>query len=363
MPKVSVIIPVYNVEKYLSKCIDSILGQTLRDIEVVCVDDGSTDRSLELLSSYAMRDKRVMILAQDNMGAGAARNRGLREATGEYVFFCDPADWCDKRMLSKFLRRASKFNCDVVIAGAYRHDGLCAAPYASFPPKRLASMSRVFAGRDAADFLFLDARANPWNKFVRRSFLQEKGIFFQEQPRENDLYFSCISVAEAERMSVINDVFYHYRVGRPGSLQYNVRTDGDPLLWLKAFAAVRARLCADGLMSVFSLGLLRLLLGTGSRAMVKHAAVSAIESYYSAMRVEALSLLDACGSQADSLGDFEKSVSLIVRESESPLPLASFLARHYQSRAVGRGTEKDAALLRRFDFIRRRLAGFIRGGS
>ena len=363
MPKVSVIIPVYNVEKYLGECLDSILGQTLKDIEVICVDDGSTDRSPELLVSYAKRDSRVKVLSQDNAGAGAARNRGLREATGEYVFFCDPDDWCDRKMLAKMMRRARKFNCDVVIAGVYRHDGLCGAPYASYPPKRIASMPESFAGRDAADILFLEARANSWNKLVRRSFLLEKGILFQEQLRENDLYFSCITVAEAERISVINDVFYHYRMGRPGSLQSNVRADGDPLLWLKAYAAVKARLCSDGLMPAFSLGLLRLLLGTGSRAMVKQATAAAIESHYSVYRDEVLPLLDECGNKADALSDFEKCVADTIRGSESPLPLASFLARYYQSRAVGRGTAGGIALLRRLALLRRRLSSFFHGGS
>ena len=362
MPRVSVIVPVYNVEKYLGECLDSILAQTLKDIEVICVDDGSTDRSPELLASYAKRDRRVKILTQSNAGAGAARNSGLREAVGDYVFFCDPDDWCGRAMLKRMYRRAARLKCDVVLAGAYRHDEVCQVPYAAYPSKKLVSMPDVFSGLDAADFIFTGARANPWNKFVRRMYLVERGIWFQEQLRENDLYFSCITVAEAERMSVINDVFYHYRMGRPGSLQDNVRADGAPLLWLKAFAAVKARLCSDGIMPTFSLGLLRMLLGTGSRAMVKQATVAAIESHYSVYRDEVLSLLDACGNKADALGDFEKCVADIVRGSESPLPLAAFLARHYQALSAGRGTGASAAIVRRMDVLRRKLSAFLRGG-
>ena len=97
MPKVSVIIPVFNVEEYLGECLDSILGQTLREIEVVCVDDGSTDGSAAILDTYAAKDGRVKVLRQPNAGAGAARNAGLAVATGEYLLFCDPDDWCEKR--------------------------------------------------------------------------------------------------------------------------------------------------------------------------------------------------------------------------------------------------------------------------
>ena len=89
MPKVSVIIPVYNVEKYLRACLDSVVNQTFRDIEIICVDDGSTDGSGAILDEYAAKDSRMRVIRQANAGAGAARNAGLDVATGEYVFFAD----------------------------------------------------------------------------------------------------------------------------------------------------------------------------------------------------------------------------------------------------------------------------------
>ena len=361
-PKVSVVIPVYNVEKYLGECLGSVLAQTLRDIEVICVDDGSTDGSLAVLRDIASKDSRVKVLTQPNAGAGAARNHGLREANGEYVFFCDPDDWCDRVMLKKMCRRAVKAKCDVVIAGAYRHDATCATPYAAYPSKKFAAMPDVFSGRDAADFLFLEARANPWNKLARRTYLLERGILFQEQPRENDLYFSCVAVAEAQRMSVVDDAFYHYRIGRPGSLQDNVRKDGQPLLWLQAFGAVRSRLERDGALQAFSLGLLRLLLGTGCRDMVKQSDAAAMECHYQQLRKEILEFLAMCGEKVGGLEDFERRVADIVRESESPLPLAAFLARHYLARSVGRGTARSTAIVRRLAVLRRKLSAFLCGG-
>ena len=361
-PKVSVIIPVYNVERYLGECLGSVLGQTLRDIEVVCVDDGSTDGSLGILRNIASGDRRVKVLTQANAGAGAARNRGLREASCDYVFFCDPDDWCGSTMLKRMYRRAVRLKCDVVLAGAYRHDAVCSVPYAAYPSKRLAAMPDVFPGIDAADFLFTDARANPWNKLVRRAYLAERGIWFQEQLRVNDLYFSCIAVAEAQRVSVVNDAFYHYRIGRPGSLQDNVRSDGRPLLWLCAFEAVRSRLERDGALQTFSLGLLRLLLGTGCRDMVKQADAASIACHYRQLRREIVDFLAMCGERAGCLKDFERREADMVRNSDSPLPLAVFLARHYLARSAGRGTGASAAFARRLAVLRCKLSAFLCGG-
>ncbi|MDR2409276.1 MAG: glycosyltransferase, partial [Bacteroidales bacterium] len=92
MPKVSIIIPVYNVEKYLAECLDSAIGQTLRDIEIICVDDGSTDHSPEILDEYVKKDSRITVLHQSNGGPSKARNTGIDIATGEYILFLDSDD-------------------------------------------------------------------------------------------------------------------------------------------------------------------------------------------------------------------------------------------------------------------------------
>ena len=97
--KVSVIIPVYNVEKYLRECLESVINQTLKDIEIICINDGSTDKSYEILKEYAKLDHRIRILNQSNMGQSAARNRGLEIAKGKYVYFMDSDDWLEKDAL------------------------------------------------------------------------------------------------------------------------------------------------------------------------------------------------------------------------------------------------------------------------
>ena len=119
MVKVSVIIPVYNVEPYLKQCMDSVVGQTLKEIEIICVDDGSTDGSLDILREYAAEDNRIQIIEQKNAGAGAARNNGMRHATGKYLSFLDSDDFFEPRMLEKAYDLAEKDQADFV---AYKSD-------------------------------------------------------------------------------------------------------------------------------------------------------------------------------------------------------------------------------------------------
>ena len=117
MPKISVIITVYNVEKYLSRCLDSVVNQTFKDLEIICVNDGSTDNSAEILDRYASKDKRIIIINQKNGGLSAARNTGLRHASGQYIGFVDSDDWIDIDYYECLVGLAEKNNADIVMAG------------------------------------------------------------------------------------------------------------------------------------------------------------------------------------------------------------------------------------------------------
>ena len=117
MPKISVIIPVYNVEKYLSRCLDSIVNQTFRDMEIICVNDGCTDNSAEILDQYAKTDKRIKIITQTNGGLSVARNTGLKYACGQYVGFIDSDDWIDIDYYECLVDLLEKNNADIAMAG------------------------------------------------------------------------------------------------------------------------------------------------------------------------------------------------------------------------------------------------------
>ena len=199
-PKVSVIIPVYNVEKYLGPCLDSILGQTLNNIEVICVDDGSTDRSLEILREYEKRDARVKVLTQPNTNAGAARNKGIQQAKGEYLSFLDSDDHFDPTMLEKCAARMDQDGSDVLVFGAKQHNmrtGIISDMPWSLRLDRCPQKS-VFPPREVKDYLFNNFQNWPWNKLFRRSFVEQHHITYQEITRTNDMAFvemRCMAAA------------------------------------------------------------------------------------------------------------------------------------------------------------------------
>ena len=115
MIKISIIVPVYNTEKYLGVCLDSLISQTYKDIEIICVDDGSTDNSLQILNDYAAKDSRIKILTQKNQGPSVARNLGLEKAKGEYITFVDSDDWVSIDMCEKIYSKAIDTNADLVL--------------------------------------------------------------------------------------------------------------------------------------------------------------------------------------------------------------------------------------------------------
>ena len=116
-PAISVIVPIYNVEPYLGECLDSLCGQTLRNIEIIGVDDGSTDGSGALLDEYAAKDKRIIAVHQKNAGVSAARNAGMRLARGEYLAFVDGDDWMDADFLQKLYTMAQEYGADIAAGG------------------------------------------------------------------------------------------------------------------------------------------------------------------------------------------------------------------------------------------------------
>ena len=116
MSVISIIIPVYNCKKYLSKCLESVIAQTYNNIEIICINDGSTDNSLEILKKYAQKDSRIIIINQENKKQGAARNRGLDIAKGEYIIFLDSDDWIDLNYCESLINTANKSNADVAIS-------------------------------------------------------------------------------------------------------------------------------------------------------------------------------------------------------------------------------------------------------
>lgn len=232
-PIVSVIIPVYNQEKYLDECLSSVCGQTLRDIEIMCVNDGSTDESLKILNKYAKNDSRIHVFSQSNQGAGVARNLGLSKAKGKYLSFLDSDDVFEPLMLEKLVAQAEKERADVTVCRCNRFDS---------STKNFEAISWSVHEEwlpDFRPFSSLDVTGNffevfvwwPWDKLFRKEYIDSLGIRFQPLRTTNDLFFVCAAVIMAERISVVEDVLVHQRTGVKTSLSSTREKSWDNFYW------------------------------------------------------------------------------------------------------------------------------------
>jgi glycosyltransferase involved in cell wall biosynthesis len=219
--KVSVIIPVYNEETYLVQCLQSILEQSLKNIEIICVDDGSSDRSVELIEKFQKKDSRIRLIRQKNAGGGAARNRGALAARGEYLSFLDADDYFEPTMLEKMAEKLDETKSDLCICKVRCwHEDLnfYTEEYSAMREEFLPEKD-VFSAKDMPGHIFNTFHNWPWNKMFRRSFVEEKGLVFQEILRTNDLFFTCTALVNAERITTVKEVLVNYRVGVAGTCQ------------------------------------------------------------------------------------------------------------------------------------------------
>lgn len=251
--KVSVIIPVYNVRHYLAQCIDSILSQTLNEIELICVDDGSTDGSLDILYEYAKRDNRLTVVEQKNSGAGAARNVGISFAKGEYLFFCDADDFCDEKLFASLYDAAAPVNADVVfftrVRWSDKHQKV--AEILNIPEAGLKA-EQPFAPSLFQNNIISMFGPQPWNKLVRRSFVMEKGIRFQEIPRMNDVFFSAMAVTLADKIVAIPVVGYYHRIEQEGEhLQSQAGNNRTPYIAFDVYEHLRHELERRGILGKY----------------------------------------------------------------------------------------------------------------
>ena len=244
-PAVSIIIPVYNTEKYLRECLDSVLAQTMTEIEVLCVDDGSTDSSLAILREYAVKDPRLTLYTQDHQFAGAARNLGIKHAVGKYLLFLDSDDVFDPQLVEKSYNRAEETEADICVFGGelfFDDSGKrCPAPNLCRPdlcPKE------VFSAADFPDEIFSFTTPASWNKIFRREFIITEGLKFPKHRTCEDLVFVLTALACAKRITLLDEPLVSYRQ-HSASLMHT--QDKDPLSFYAALLELRERLIARGL--------------------------------------------------------------------------------------------------------------------
>ncbi|WP_294130927.1 glycosyltransferase family 2 protein [uncultured Clostridium sp.] len=219
MIKVSVIIPVYNVEKDLSRCLKSVLNQTMRDIEVILINDGSSDNSLEVCRNFKKIDSRIIVVDKKNEGPSKARNIGIEIAKGKYITFVDSDDWIEKEMFENMYNNLEKEQCDICISNYYRN-------YQNKEIKvNLDFNDEILTGvqiREKLIFPLIGRKefgaetqilgfGAPWGKLFKKSFIKKNNIFFNNSLLiGEDTLFNIQALAKTNKVIIDNKHYYHY---------------------------------------------------------------------------------------------------------------------------------------------------------
>ena len=216
-PLFSIIVPVYNVEKYLRKCIDSVLSQTVEDYELILVDDGSTDRSGEICREYAEKVDRIKFIGKENGGPSTAKNCGIKNARGKFLLFLDSDDFLSGNDCLSKLKTAAQKSCDIVLFKAAKYfDGRIIDSYGDYDLKTVNEKSSTEIFR----YMVKEHKqlASACNKMVRRDYVLKNGIFFLEDTVGEDIDWSIRLFENAENICAINEILYMYRQNRSGSM-------------------------------------------------------------------------------------------------------------------------------------------------
>lgn len=221
MYKVSVIVPVYNAELYLHECLDSILKQTYRILEVICINDGSKDNSGRILEEYANTDNRIKVIHQKNSGVSAARNRAMEVATGDYIMFIDSDDWIEKETINETLQYSISHRLDICSFSYISEHGKIHTKHALYKDSRIFDehATKILArriigpiGKELKHPLMLDSYGTIWAKLYYRPIIA--GLKFEDLKiigSAEDSLFNMFAYHKAKRTGYLNKFFYHYR--------------------------------------------------------------------------------------------------------------------------------------------------------
>lgn len=349
-PAVSVIVPVFNTGKYLAQCLDSIANQTLRSIEVICVDDGSTDNSLSILGEYAAKDARFTVIAQQNRYAGMARNEGIKIARGEYLSFLDSDDFFEHAMLAEAYGKCSSLKADIGIfrIRRYMHETkeYSAAGWTLntkyIPPKE------VFSHRDIPQHIFFISSPGPCNKLFKRDFILKNKLQFQETRSANDVRFVYFAMILAERITVIDKDLLNYRVGHGGNLQ--ATQDKDPLAFYAAYSSLKEHIEKTGRYPEVEQGFVNMVLMSFINHLRVMTTSGAFETVYNVLRDEGFGKMGICGKPEEYFfSAYHYKEYLAIMQN----PLAVYLSDR-------REAAQTAGMAHRRTWFFRRAAGAMR---
>ena len=210
MKKVSVIVPVYNVEKYLDKCLTSLVNQTLKDIEIIVVNDGTKDNSQDIIDRYAKKYKNIIVIKKENGGLSSARNDGIEKATGEYIGFVDSDDYIEYDMYEKMYQKAKTNDYDVVV---------CDLKYI-YDDREVDAFSNInndLLTKEEVKTCFLNIYPSVWNKIYKKELIKDNNILFKKGVWFEDVEFTYRLLPYINSIGVVKEKFYNY-VQRDGAI-------------------------------------------------------------------------------------------------------------------------------------------------
>ena len=245
MSAISIILPTYNAENYIADTLKSILNQTFSDIEVICIDDGSTDSTPYLLKRMAQEDHRIVTYTQNNTGPGAARNAGLEHAHGDYVAMLDADDIYCPTMLESLHAEATRIDADVVVSRSSQFDDSTGQELESWWTLNINQIptNDHFGPMDMRDFVFTAFIGWPWDKLYKRSFIEEHNIRYPTLSNSEDLYFVFLALAKANTIGIVEEPLIQHRVNREGSVSSS--RSKDPLAFYKSTCLLKHELQKD----------------------------------------------------------------------------------------------------------------------
>lgn len=205
MIKLSIIVPVYNAEEFLENCLISLHNQTIKDIEIILVDDGSTDKSLEICNSFAMLDARIKVLEQENSGQSVARNRALEMASGEFITFTDSDDWVDEDFYEKLLDAAIRYKADIACGSVIREKKSAGKIRINYNDERV-----YIKAQEKIDAAGVPNMCYVWNKVYRAEFLKSMNLRFVNGMVFEDTDFVTRAVYFSNKIVTVPNTYYHY---------------------------------------------------------------------------------------------------------------------------------------------------------
>lgn len=306
MKYISIIMPLYNAERFLAEALESVLRQTYRDFELICVDDGSADNTMEILNRFRIKDDRIIVMSnKTRVGAAVSRNRGMKIAVGKYITFLDGDDIFDEMMLEKAYGVAIQKDADIVMYES-KHvpsEFIYEKQHIKHSKEYIKNFcTHTFSIQQYEPYCFCRWTLGPWNKLYKRKFIENKQLLFQDLPSGNDLYFVCMALMLSDKIIALNDENVMVYVRDHLGIE-RISYDRDPMCTYEAFLKIGAELVERNLFAdlfqYYYIRLLSLIRVTFSRTKTEEKK----KAFYDFLKSEGIERLRLIGGSYYDLTD------------------------------------------------------------